>query len=142
MRNQIDNLPIIDAKMPISLSITQKDIDSARVKAPNACAAAVACKKKLHAREVRVHLSRIYVRYNDQNWMRYMTPRSLRSEIVAFDRGGKFEAGDFVLSAPQPSKKLGTERESYVKTGKRAKTRRPAKHIKNVRVGPQKKQGH
>jgi hypothetical protein len=133
---EIDGLPVIDAKRPITITITKSDVDKADVKEPAGCAVARACRRDLHAIEARVHLARVYVRTNKGNWTRYMTPRSMRSEIVAFDRGGQFEPGEFTLSAPSATKVLGKRRGGSKPFVKRGKKRKPPHVITNVRHGP------
>jgi hypothetical protein len=54
----------------------------------------------------RVHVARTYLKIGNK-WLRCITPESLRSEIVAFDRGGKFEPGEFELKAIPDSMRLG-----------------------------------
>src|SRR5262245_20886375 len=99
---EIDGLPVIDAKKPLVLTITEADIQRADVKEPSKCAVARACHRALHAIEARVHLARIYIRANKGNWVRYMTPRAMRAEIIAFDRGGRFQPNTFRLAPPNP----------------------------------------
>lgn len=84
----IDDIPVIDAKRPLTLHINPADCKGADPQRPSTCAAAKAIKRELQAIDCRVHLSRVYIRQNDGNWQRYRTPKSLRTEIVAFDRGG------------------------------------------------------
>jgi hypothetical protein len=139
--NQIDGLPIFDAKKAISLTINAKDVDRADPKRPDNCAVAIACRRQTHAKEVRVHLGRVYVRANDLNWQRYITPRPMRAEIIAFDRGGEFEPGTFTLSAPQPTKRVtgkrqGTSRQRVAKGVTGGKKRAAYHVVKNVRTGP------
>lgn len=98
----LDGIPIIDATKSIKLAITAADIKAARSKAPDLCAAALACKRQFRATEARVYLSRTYVRTNGK-WVRYFTPHSLKQEIIALDRGGTFEPGEFKLYRPHPS---------------------------------------
>lgn len=135
----IDGKPVIDAKKPITLIVTEGDINRADRKEPADCAFARACRRALHVKEARVHLGRVYLRANDGNWTRYLTPRTLRSEIIAFDRGGAFEPGEFTLGAPQPSKRTGKTQGS--KRGRNrprtAKVKRRSPHVvTNVRTGP------
>ncbi len=56
------------------------------------------------ADEVRVHLSRVYVR-TGRKWTRYKAANGLRTEIIAFDRGGSFEAGEYTLKPSPPSQR-------------------------------------
>lgn len=132
----IDGKPVIDAKRPIKLHITPKDISGGDPKHPESCAAARALLREQHCKEVRIHLGRVYVRSNESNWQRYITPKNLRSEIIAFDRGGAFEPGEFVLAAPQPAKKLGKRRGGSSPFRRSSKKRRAPTVVNNVRTGP------
>lgn len=123
---QIDGLPIIDAKRPLTLTITETDIAKANTKAPNGCAVARACARQLHVKEARVHLGRIYLRTNDSNWVRYQTPNRLRSEIIAFDRGGRFAAGDYHMRQIAPSQRANGKRQGGNMDAAKDATRRKA----------------
>jgi len=107
---QIDGKPIIDATKPVTLEINANDIAKADRKEPLDCAVARACRRELHAKKVRVHLTRIYIMYNDGSWRRYMTPPSMRSDIIGFDRGGTFPPGIFVLRPPVGTRKTTGKR--------------------------------
>lgn len=137
---EIDGLPVIDAKEPIELHISAGDIANADLKDPSDCVVARACRRDLHVKEARVHLGRIYLRVNKGNWLRYLTPRPLRSEIISFDRGGTFEPADFTLAAPYPKARLGkrtggASRNARPRPGPKTKRRKP--HVvTNVRNGP------
>lgn len=136
--NNIDGLPIMDAKKPVTLIINKNDVAKANPKEPADCAVARACRRELHVKEVRVHLGRVYLRQNEGNWLRYMTPRYLRSEIIAFDRGGSFAPGEYTLSAPQPSHRATGKRHGSKpkpKNGKAAKKRRSPHIVTDVRQG-------
>jgi hypothetical protein len=135
----IDGLPVLDAKKPITLHINNNDIAKADRKEPADCAVARACRREIHAKEVRVHLGRVYLKTKAGSWTRYLTPKSMRDEIIAFDRGGSFEAGTFVLAPPTPSKTLGRRKGSNKKPPPRGSTgkRRAKPHVvTNVRMGP------
>ncbi len=132
---QIDGLPVQDAKRPITLTITETDITKAHTKAPNACAVARACARQLHVKEARVHLGRIYLRTNETNWVRYQTPASLRDEIIAFDRGGSFQPGEFRIK-PIDTYTQTRERSARSNTTKTGKKRRPPHIVTDVRGGP------
>lgn len=140
---QIDGLPIIDAKKGLMLTITPKDISRADLKDPADCVVARACRREVQAQEVRVHLARIYVRTNKGSWTRYVTPLNMRSEIIAFDRGGTFEPQTFELKTPSEAKQAkGTRQGGKTKKGyhgrnnpNRKKRKSPAV-VKNVRIGP------
>lgn len=138
---EIDGKPVLDAKHQIVLHITSEDCQGADPKRPMTCAAAKAIKREMKASDCRVHLSRVYIRQNKGNWQRYKVPAALRSEIVAFDRGGIFEPGDYVLSPLQPSLQNGARPNKKRKPpqGKKVPQRgnRAKRHLTaNVRTGP------
>lgn len=134
----IDGKPVMDAKRSIKLIITDGDVSAADRKRPEKCAVAMSCLRTTHAKEVRVHLGRVYVRNNDHNWQRYMTPKCLRSEIIAFDRGGSFAPGEFVLSAPSPTRQTGKRQGTPPKARSKVKQkqRAPRHIVTDVRTGP------
>jgi len=108
---KIDGLPVVDATKPITLHIGQHDIPRSKHRNPAACVAAQACMRDLGAESARIHLSRVFIKMpGKKQWVRYATPGSLRSEIIAFDRGGRFIVGEFELLAIKPS-----HRKAYTK---------------------------
>lgn len=140
--NTIEGLPVVNAKKPIKLHVIPKDIAQARKQSPGNCAVAKACLREWKVKEVRVHLSRIYVRHNEKNWTRYFTPMPMRSEIISFDRGGEFLPAVFTVAPPNPSKRTG--KKQGTKTDKNAnnrsarKKRKPYTLVKGVRVAAHK----
>lgn len=134
---QINGLPIIDAKHSVNLIITANDVAKADLKDPADCVVARACRRELNAKEVRVHLGRVYVRTTPDKWTRYITPRSMRTEIIAFDRGGAFSKGEYHLSTPS-IKSTGKQQGSKTKQlGKKNQKKRRSPHIvTDVRLGP------
>lgn len=139
----IDGLPIVDATKPLALLIDDKDVKGANVKEPAECVVARACRNHLHAIEVRVHLSRIYIRFNKGNWQRFLTPKAMRDEIIAFDRGGRFQTGTFALAPPNPNARLTGKRTggkkdrfSHASKNPNRKSRRAPNILKDVRTGP------
>ena len=135
---KISNMPVINAVKNFTLHITKEDVRGADTKKPNSCVVAKACKRSLHAKEVRVHLGRVYVNTNNKNWLRYLTPGSLRSEIIAFDRGGSFTLGKHTLGAIGPRKSSGKRQGTNKDVPRdKHKKRQGVRHVvKNVRTGP------
>lgn len=126
---QIDGLPVKDARKSVVITISDRDVKNGTLKKPNSCAAALCCKRELGATEAHVHTSRVYLRFNG-HWQRYLTSAALRSEIVAFDRGGRFEPGEYRLIKMQPSRENDQNRAKKRGSGKK----RQAYHvIQNVR---------
>jgi hypothetical protein len=101
----IQGMPIIDATEAIEVTITPNDVRLGKKKNAHGCAAARALCREHQADAAIVHFSRAYVRRGD-TWFRYAVPDMLRSEVVAFDRGGNFEPGDYMLHAIQPTQRL------------------------------------
>jgi hypothetical protein len=131
----IDGLPVIDATAPIILKVQSRDIKGSNTKTPDQCAIARACRRQLHVKEARIHLSRMYLRTNDTNWVRYIVPKSARSEIIAFDRGGNFEPSEFKFDKVTPSQIIGQKRSKGKRINEKPKIRKP--HVvTNVRGGP------
>jgi len=110
----IDEKIVVNAKKSVTLHITDGDINKARRKKPDRCAAAIACRRQLHVAEARVHLGRTYLRMNGK-WVRYLTSDGLRSELIAYDKGGKFEPGEYMLYRIQPSKATGKRQSTSTK---------------------------
>lgn len=101
----INGKPVVNASRSVSLHISPMDTKKGNVKNPGACAAALAAMREIpNCTAARVHLGRAYV-YNEkkQHWVRFKTPESLRSEIIAFDRGGSFQPGEYKLRPLPPS---------------------------------------
>ena len=103
----LDDLPVVDAKRTITIVISHNDVQKGKTKNPTSCAAAKACLRQLGCTKVRVHLGRTYIRKGD-HWERYITPKSVRSEIIAFDRGAQFAEGEYTFRAPKGREKLGS----------------------------------
>ena len=129
---KINGLPVVDAPKPLKLHITKSDVAKGNTKDPGACAAARACMRELHAEEARVHIGRTYLKMGGK-WMRFNTGPALRSEIIAFDRGGTFEPGEYHLAALYPSERP---------TGKRRGGQSPNKTRAERRVSPKRRKPH
>lgn len=132
---KIDGLPVVDAGRPTILTITAGDIRAGKPGDPTCCAAALACMRQLGASAALVHMARIYVKFG-KKWVRYHTPGSIRSEVIAFDRRSSFKPGDYKLNPLQPSKTTGRQqgtRNGQTRHGQ-SKKRRAAPHfLTNVR---------
>ena len=138
----IDGVPILNAKHAMTITVTAADIAAADVKHPEGCAVARAAIRHGHATEARVHLARVYIKTTKDHWLRYVTPKSMRAEIIAFDRGGTFQPGSFELLAPNVARRADGKRQGSPAKNKpwhlrrMAPKRRSPSIIKNVRNGP------
>ena len=123
--NKIAGLPVVTSKKALKLRITKADCKKGRNKDPGACAAALALVREVSGcSKARVHLGRTYLQIG-QKWLKFRTPLALRSEIVAFDRGGVFEPGDYTL---MPLSKSERDREGKAHTLGGPKRGRPGHH--------------
>jgi hypothetical protein len=127
----INGLKVVNAKEPIILNITVADIKKANGKDPSTCAAAIACRRSLGAKEALVHLGRTYLRFNGK-WERYVTSPELRHEIIGFDHGKQFDPGEYTLYGIQPSKRRG-KRQGSDKKRQSGKPRKKYTIAVNVR---------
>jgi hypothetical protein len=124
---KINGLNVVDAKRPMKIKITHNDVLRGKTKAPDACAAARAWVRQGNCTEARVHLSRTYIKRGNR-YERYLTPLSVRTEIVAFDRGAEFAEGEYrFMPSPTVASRSGSE------TGRNKprhqKKRRKAYHV-------------
>lgn len=102
---KINGKKVVDARKSIMLTISKSDVTNGQIKKPDSCAIALACKRHFGAISAKVHLSRTYVEL-DNKWVRFHTPDALRTEIISFDRGKKFEEGEYKIPAIRPSARL------------------------------------
>lgn len=97
---EINGKKVVDATRKTAIHITKRDTTEGDNKNPSGCAAARAAKRDVpNCISARVHIGRVYIEYRDK-WVRYFTPDRLRTEIIAFDRGGSFQPGDYTLLPP------------------------------------------
>lgn len=127
---EINGKPVVDATKPIKIEITARDAKEGDNKNPSSCAAARAVKRDIaECVSARVHIGRVYVE-TPRKWIRYETPDSLRTEIIAFDRGGSFAPGTYKLGVPMSQEK----RREYMKKsgGQRGKHGHPSKRPRKL----------
>lgn len=126
----IAGLPVENADKPLSISISKKDVLWGNTKDPSGCAAARCLSRMPYVEEARVHIARTYIKVKGK-WHRYLTPPSLRQEIVSFDRGGTFQPGEYELLPlpPAEAERIGTARTPFKKEqrGKGSKRHKPHK---------------
>ena len=95
-----------DAKEPITVQVTKSDNSSAKVRDHKACAMAVACKRTEHADGVIVSVMTAYV-IKGTTAIRYHLPESVSREVVSFDRDAGFQPGEYTMTVPSPTRRLG-----------------------------------
>ncbi len=124
---EINGVRVVDANRPITIEIKDTDVKKGSNKNPAACAVALACKRTFHGADARVHIGRTYIKLGNK-WMRFGTPKSLRTEIIAFDRGGTFAPGKYVLSPMDKGNRLGKHKPTGPKKAK-ARIARITHHV-------------
>lgn len=135
---RINGKKVVDAKKPLKITITARDANGASRRDPGNCAAARAIVRGYReegATGARVHLGRTYIEYDDK-WVRYNTPRSLKTEIVSFDRktNPEYSCGEYNLAPPSPSERIGVKSSGLSgKSGKRPHIARIRHQIEGVR---------
>lgn len=145
---EIAGKPVVNAKKKITIEVTQDDFMVAKktggVKDPAGCAAAVAAIRQGLCTQAKVHLGRTYLFDPETGkWQRFNTPADLRNEIIAFDRGGRFQPGTYELkplhknAIARMGMRQGSKKGDDTKSrNKRRKTgpKRSNHHIPNIRA--------
>ena len=130
---------IKNATKPLIITVKPCDVKEANIKEPSQCVMARAILRQEHT-EARVHISRIYVKSKDGYWYRYGVPESLRSEIIAFDRGGAFLPDTFeVMPLRKSHRATGKAKGSETNKTRNRKLHKPRKkhvYVKDIRTGP------
>jgi hypothetical protein len=148
VQQTIDGLPVKNMTKPIKLTITAADCKRGKSKLPNSCAAALAAARQVpNCAEARIHLNRAYLRIG-KVWWRGKIPNALRTEIAAFDKGGEFSPGEYMVMPLSPSerpdgKRMGSEEHAIVH-GNRGKAKNKARphHLVGVRESAREEYRH
>jgi len=101
---------VSDADGDLVINVTDRDSRTSTKKAHGGCALAMAAKRQQGAAQVIISSSIAYV-IKGTHATRYKVPEAAGREVVSFDRGAAFEAGDYVLKAPPKSMRLGSRAE-------------------------------
>ena len=100
---EINGKPVVNSKRKFSIEISARDVRLGNTKDPGGCAAARCLMRTVPGiKSARVHMSVTYLEFAE-HWERLMTPDSLRSEILAFDRGARFYPGTYNLAPLSPA---------------------------------------
>src|SRR6266480_3656674 len=97
---------VVDATRNAAIEVTKHDAASKAVKDHNACAMAVACKRKFHLDGVIISRSMAYLIKGTQA-RRFQLPETVSREVVSFDRGAGFATGKYELQKVAPMNRLG-----------------------------------
>lgn len=88
---------VVDAKKRVVLNITREDIAFGKRKDHRTCGVAVCVRRQENVDGVIVGVRRVYF-IKGRVATRFEPTESLSRELVAFDRGGTFDAGVYVLN--------------------------------------------
>jgi hypothetical protein len=128
---KIDGMPVGNAFTPIRLKVTKDDIANGARKNANSCAIAVAAVRQIKGvTAAKVHLGVVYLCQNGK-WKRWHTSDGARTEIIVFDRGGRFVPGEYDL-LPVPPQSLIKRTRRASSPGRRRRRRKPH-YVEDVR---------
>ena len=113
--------------------VTTADTKYAKVKNHEACAMAVACKRKLHLDGIIIARTKAYL-IKGKRAIRFQVTESITREITAFDRGAEFLPGTYALSAIGKHQRLGRDKHSgpHLTAGKKLFLRHETQNIRAV----------
>lgn len=118
---------VSDARRPIEITVESRDRQRGKIKSPQNCAMAQACKRQERADGALIRLSSAFI-VKGSHATRYNVPESVRREIVSFDRHGDFQPGRYRLTAIPVSERLGADQRQKP-AGKRTGSR-PSNAVK------------
>ena len=130
---KINGTIVKDADEPVSFTVTKSDVTRGASKKATSCAAARALCREGHAQEARIHASRAYIKKGGK-WLRFGVTSAMRSEIIAFDRGGEFAPGTYTLTPVQPTMRLDAPTPSTRNRYSPPKSKVPARARRTKRV--------
>ena len=122
---KIAGIEVEDATETMTITVNKTDVRVGAKKNADTCAMAHAVCRQTGATAAKVHFSRAYIRQG-KKWLRFSVPAALRSEVLAFDRGGEFAPGEYSLYPLQPSVRLDAPTKKWV-APKDRKARQPQK---------------
>lgn len=121
-KNFPDVTKIVDSRKDLLVEVNRHDVKAAAKQDHQACAMAVACKRKLHLDGIMVSINKAYL-VKGNKAMRFSVPVSVAREIVSFDRGSDFVPGSYSLKAVPLRERIGARldrgRGNHTGTGKR-----------------------
>ena len=125
---------IKDATRAVTIEVTKSDVRSSQTKSHRTCAIATACKRMLHLDGVVISRAIAYL-IKDGVATRYRVSDAAAREVIAFDRGGSFEPGEYRLVKPDHTIALGVERGTEPRPKDKRKKHDTPRHITtNIRA--------
>jgi hypothetical protein len=120
-RNDLD---VIDATAPLTLKVTQHDIDTATPRDAGACALARCALRQRGVVNVRIGATTAFVQYHD-HVERYVIDKADRPRLTVFDKDRYFAPGIYTLLPPPPGRRVG-DRVGKGSSGSNVRTGRAA----------------
>lgn len=113
-------VPMVEAKRPLMLEVTEGDSNKGAAKNSKECAFAIACKRQVPGvRKAHFFRGVAWLEYPDK-LVRFILPPSMQKEIVAFDRGAFVAPGTYRLVRPSPTLTLAAMEKRNKENGKKA----------------------
>ena len=118
-----NGLEVRDATAPLTVKVTQKDIDQAVQRDPETCAVARGCKRMKDVIDVRIGATTAFV--DRGNYIeRFVIDPDDRKRLAVFDRDGYFAPGTYRLLPPPEERKIGAR--AGQKSGSNTRNRKAA----------------
>lgn len=124
---------VVDALRAARVEVTAQDASSKGIKNHEACAMAVACKRKFNLDGVIISRSTAYL-IKGRKARRFHLPPGTAREVVSFDRGAGFAKGTYLLSAIPEQSRLGKRTGTNTKNGTTGAPKRFRHLTANVRT--------
>jgi len=124
---------VIDADTPVSVQVTSADDKAGKRYEQDVCAMAVACKRTFKVDGVIVSRKVGYLVRGDVA-TRYNLPESVSREVVSFDRGAGFAPGQYQMTPPEPSRRLGRMTGGNKQSNGNGRPKRVVHQTSNVRA--------
>lgn len=127
---------VVDSTRNVRIEVQPRDCNNAKVQNHEECAMARACKRKLKVSGVIISRNMAYM-VKGNKAIKFQLPPSVQKEVVAFDRGAEFEAGEYQLSKVSQHRSVGRAhgKSKYKTPRKRTGLRRSVyHHTGNIRA--------
>ena len=100
---------VVDARNATTIIVKEKDVNAQARKKHSECALALACKREKNLDGAIIQVTFAYLIKGKQA-TRYRLPESASREIVSFDRHADFSLGEYHMTPPPASSRLGQTR--------------------------------
>lgn len=125
--------PIVDANKNLTITLTQRQINTSHQKDSARCAFARCCEQSVNNVEAAFFFRQsAYLEYKTKI-VRYMLTGAAMTEVIVFDRGGNMQPGKYVLRAPSKAERLENKR-GRDKRDRAAKGTRKGVHRKRAYI--------